>query len=342
MFIQRRTQQVDAPVYRELERRGVDCRVVVVDRKVPIDHEIGVQPQFGDTSIGYRVLTGDAVHFPDCAHIVVAGWNDLRSWRWFVRAGSRHGTTVGIRFDFVQFPGTPKPRAISRARSGAALRLADVWHPTGELSRASAELLSGTVRPSIAFPYVSDDAQFKPRVDRPEPGPLNVLAVSKLNQRENIEVLIRAAEKLPAADFYLNIVGDGPLRDSLEALANRIGVRATFHGYVPYALLPTHYASADVFVHPSEREVWGVSIQEAMLSGLPVIASNRVGAALELLHKDNFEWQFRHSDPEDLAKKLKAMQDPWIRARHSSQNLTAVRRASAASVSDALCAYLSG
>lgn len=342
VFIQRRTQQVDAPVYRELTRRGVDCHVVIVDLEVPIDPEIGVQPQFGDTSTGYRVLRADALHVPDEAHIVVAGWDGLRSWRWLARAGIRRGATVGIRFDFVQFPGTPAPRAISRVRSGAALRLADVWHPTGELGRASAERLSGTIRPSIAFPYVSDHTQFKPRVARTAPGPLKVLAVSKLNQRENIEVLIRAVERLPATDFHLDIVGDGPLRGELMALANRAGVSAAFHGYVPYALLPTHYASADVFVHPSEREVWGVSIQEAMLSGLPVIASNRVGAAIELLDRDTSEWQFMHSDPEDLATKLRAMQDPWIRSRHSSRNVTSVRRASASSVSDALCAYLSG
>ena len=80
----------------------------------------------------------------------------------------------------------------------------------------------------------------------------------------------------PGACLWL--VGDGPQRPALEDYAREhSSERIVFGGYVPYLELPLVYAAADVFVHPARYEPWGVSVQEALACGLPVLASSLVG-----------------------------------------------------------------
>jgi glycosyltransferase involved in cell wall biosynthesis len=66
------------------------------------------------------------------------------------------------------------------------------------------------------------------------------------------------------------LVGDGPARASLQRAAER--GRVTFTGYLQGEQLATAYASADVFAFPSLTETFGQVVQEAMASGLPVVA----------------------------------------------------------------------
>nr|WP_247001696.1 glycosyltransferase [Halosolutus gelatinilyticus] len=75
------------------------------------------------------------------------------------------------------------------------------------------------------------------------------------------------------------IVGDGPLREELEAHAIELGVRdaVTFTGSVPNEDVFGYLKSADVFVLPSYEEAFGVAYLEAMACGLPVIGCEGEG-----------------------------------------------------------------
>jgi glycosyltransferase involved in cell wall biosynthesis len=86
----------------------------------------------------------------------------------------------------------------------------------------------------------------------------------------------------PGAQLWL--VGDGPERRALEDYAREhCRNRVNFGGYVPYSELPAAYSVANAFVHPARYEPWGVSVQEALAAGLPVLASSKVGAARDFL-----------------------------------------------------------
>src|SRR5207244_3025893 len=77
-------------------------------------------------------------------------------------------------------------------------------------------------------------------------------------------------------------VGDGPLRGTIEArAAGMANVKVT--GFRNQTELPRAYAAADVLVLPSEFEPWGLVVNEALNFGLAVIASDRVGAAPDLV-----------------------------------------------------------
>jgi glycosyltransferase involved in cell wall biosynthesis len=99
----------------------------------------------------------------------------------------------------------------------------------------------------------------------------------------------------------LVIVGDGPQRDDITA-AIRANTQGVIHlaGYVPYKHLPIYYAMADVFIHPAHRECWGVSVNEAMVCGLPVLTADTVGAAADLVEEGVNGYSYPCGDIEAL------------------------------------------
>lgn len=101
-----------------------------------------------------------------------------------------------------------------------------------------------------------------------------LLAVGQLAAHKGQALIIEALPALP--DVRLLIAGSGPDRDSMEALARRLGVqdRVTFLGAVAHAELKYCYGAADALVLASSREGWANVLLESMACGTPVIASN--------------------------------------------------------------------
>lgn len=90
-------------------------------------------------------------------------------------------------------------------------------------------------------------------------------------------------EKLPPGRRpFLVILGDGPLRPALERMAAGLDT-VRFAGFRNQTELPAFYAMADLFVLPSLLEPWGLVINEAMTAGCAILASDRVGAARDLV-----------------------------------------------------------
>lgn len=81
----------------------------------------------------------------------------------------------------------------------------------------------------------------------------------------------------------LVFVGDGNLRPELEEFANKNALRVHFLGFRNQSELPKCYAMSDVMVLPSDYEPWGLVVNEAMCFGLPIVASDKVGAAADLI-----------------------------------------------------------
>lgn len=112
-----------------------------------------------------------------------------------------------------------------------------------------------------------------------------LLYVGRLSPEKGLSVLLKAMSKccLVGIDPLLVLVGSGPLEDTLRREAADLGVRVDFAGFHQKRILVNYYAAADVFVLPSVSEAWGLVVNEAMEFGLPVIISDRVGCANELI-----------------------------------------------------------
>ena len=114
-------------------------------------------------------------------------------------------------------------------------------------------------------------------------GELRLLFVGRLVERKGVHVLLEALARLArrGAAPPLDVVGDGPERPRLEALASELGVASLvrFHGFVPDAALRRALEDTDCLVLPAvhdrkgDVEGLGVVLLEAMGAGKPVIAS---------------------------------------------------------------------
>jgi glycosyltransferase involved in cell wall biosynthesis len=105
-----------------------------------------------------------------------------------------------------------------------------------------------------------------------------VLFVGRLVKEKSVDRLLTAWASLPEREQYrLVIVGDGPLRGDLVAMAETLGVLTSvrFMGY--QSDVASFYAMADVFVLPSRTEGLSNALLEAMVAGLPVVVSNITG-----------------------------------------------------------------
>jgi glycosyltransferase involved in cell wall biosynthesis len=106
------------------------------------------------------------------------------------------------------------------------------------------------------------------------------------------------------APWDLVIVCDGPLKPELCGLISELGLQdcVLLPGFKQYGELPVYYAFAGAFVHASTTEQWGLVVNEAMASGLPVLVSNRCGCATDLVREGRNGFTFDPSNVEELSQ----------------------------------------
>jgi glycosyltransferase involved in cell wall biosynthesis len=119
--------------------------------------------------------------------------------------------------------------------------------------------------------------------------------------------LLHAFAKSRLSDGLLVFAGEGPLRAELQSEAAALGVaeRVRFLGFVNQSQLPAIYVAADLMVLPSEYEPFAVVINEAICCGCAVVASDRVGAARDLVMPVAPHFVFPCGDVDALARILK-------------------------------------
>ncbi len=202
-----------------------------------------------------------------CASAVVTVSEDLRGWasplvqqRGRRRPRSRADGTGA---------GAGRPRTQSRA-----------LQPLPGTERAGQR--SGPVLEVVSMPVGTD--RLGPATPTPADGP--IVALGRLMAEKGFDVLIEAVALMEAAQRpEVVIVGDGPDRRLLEALALRRGVNATFTGAVAPGEVGEWYRRARLVCVPSRREGFGMITAEALAAGRPVVAT-AVGAAPSLIAGD--------------------------------------------------------
>lgn len=141
------------------------------------------------------------------------------------------------------------------------------------------------------------------------------LACARFGAKKNLPGLIRAYSRyrekalLSTLDsrlstlFDLVIAGEGEQRLEIERTIRECGVCDHVHlvGAKGYEELPTYYAHAGAFIHASTTEQWGLVVNEAMASGLPVLVSNRCGCAADLVREGENGWTFDPTNEEQMS-----------------------------------------
>lgn len=143
-------------------------------------------------------------------------------------------------------------------------------------------------------------------------GPPRVLFVGRLQARKRVDLLLRACAALPPRiQPRLVIVGDGPSRPGLEALAGQVYPSAEFTGDRRREELAALFAAADLLVLPGTG---GLAVQQAMAAGLPVIVAEGDGTQDDWLGTGN-GWRVAPGDQRALTDALQEALSDLVRLR---------------------------
>ena len=171
----------------------------------------------------------------------------------------------------------------------------------------------GNGRAYCNLPYFSDLQRFNNVVEKPQAQERVFLFSGSLISRKGVDLLARAFVRLAreVPNVRLRIVGEGELRESLSQTLGPVSERVEFAGFRDWDELPGEYARADVLCVPSRYDGWGLVVPEGLASGLPVIATERMGAALEFVETGRNGWLVPAGDEDAI---LNAMREAALLA----------------------------
>jgi len=143
-------------------------------------------------------------------------------------------------------------------------------------------LISLGANPDTTFPfaYFLASTDLKTARNRPYGSPLRFLFVGQLILRKRVDYLIKALVDLQEHQFELVVVGDGPMRQTWQALADvLLPGRVIWVGRMGMANIQNEMNNADCLVLPSRHDGWGAVVSEALMSGTPVVCSSACGSS---------------------------------------------------------------
>ncbi len=176
--------------------------------------------------------------------------------------------------------------------------------------------LKGKVR---VIPFGIDTDLFSP-ADGKKSEDRIVIGVAKiLDKIYRIDLLMKVFDNLAGVhdNLYLQIAGDGPLRDELHELRDSLkhADRIEFLGQIENYKLPEFLWSLDIYAIPSKFESYGVAAMEASACGIPVVAFN-VGGLSEIVENGENGFLVGDDDVGEFQRSLKKLiEDPELRAK---------------------------
>ncbi|GAA4719574.1 O-antigen biosynthesis protein WlbH [Pedococcus ginsenosidimutans] len=252
-----------------------------------------------------------------------------------VHYASGYGTTAALSgytpsllsvwgSDVFDFPRGSRLKArLLRFNLNAATRLAST---SNVMARHTQSLLPGAAAPFVT-PFGVETGRFAPSQHKAPSQGVVIGMVKALYPKYGVDVLIRAfAQVVEAADdqrdIRLLVVGDGPERAELEALAQQLGLSGVveFRGALPHRDVPEILRSLDIFVASSrlDSESFGVAVVEASACGLPVVVTDVAGLS-EVVEDGVTGYVVPRDDPGALALAvLSLVDDPRERDRMGS------------------------
>ncbi len=151
----------------------------------------------------------------------------------------------------------------------------------------------------------TDVAAFRARLNIPMQNTVFIFCAKFISRKRPMDA-IEAFSKLTNRDIKLIMIGDGPLKDSLTQRVKELNMsdKIIFPGLVPYSKLAGWYTASDALVFCSEHEPYGLPVNEAMLCGIPVIVSDRIGSRMDLVEEGITGWVYRTGDINQLSERM--------------------------------------
>lgn len=127
-----------------------------------------------------------------------------------------------------------------------------------------------------------------------------------IDRKRPMDAIKAFAKLLKNTNSTLLMVGDGPLINEMKVLSVLEGIQnqVLFTGFVKYSQLPKYYTISNCLVFCSDHEPFGLPVNEALLCGIPVIVSDRIGCRLDLVDENITGWIYKSGDVDELAEKM--------------------------------------
>ena len=151
------------------------------------------------------------------------------------------------------------------------------------------------------------------------------IAVGRYIQLKRYDVLLRLWKQMPP-DVHLLLIGGGPEKEHYQTILAEAGLQnVILEDFHPFAELLEYYRAADLFLHPTSYDVWGLVLNEAMASGLPVVVSDTCVAGLELVQNGKNGYVVHLGDDADFLEKAKLiLNDDALRASMAAAALQTI------------------
>lgn len=161
-----------------------------------------------------------------------------------------------------------------------------------------------------SLPDISAEFIASPEIDPPK-----IIVVARFDEPKDHLTLISALEPIKHLEWSCELIGDGPLRAPAHAAVEAAGLAARVNFMGTRDDVPARLADAQIFVLPTTREGFPISVLEAMRAGLPVVASN-VGGISEAVIEGETGSLVPASQVAPLTDRLSALvADPGLRQR---------------------------
>lgn len=283
------------------------------------DHRVlrGAQLRRGGRWIVFNVgvLRGLRRFRPDA--VAVGGWNQPAFWLALAYCRLRRiPLLVWIESTARDERSEAKPLALARK---AMIRGAAGAYVPGTAAASYARAL-GVERIEIAPNAVDASIFERAALDRSDRDGCTFLYAGRLDPEKGLDTLVEAFADVPGR---LLLVGAGSDEERLRALADD---RVRFESPRDRDGLVELYAAADVFVLPSRSEPWGMVLNEAATAGLPLVATDEVGSAYDLIEDGKSGFRVPANDPAALRNALRQLaEDAALRRSAGERSRELVR-----------------
>ncbi|MBE9179525.1 glycosyltransferase family 4 protein [Oculatella sp. LEGE 06141] len=178
-------------------------------------------------------------------------------------------------------------------------------------------------KPVYNIPYYCDLSKFAVDIPQRPRDPITILFCGQMIERKGVDLLLTAFDRLIqlGLNAHLLLVGrEAELPHMLEPLPDETRSHIKYVGFQDPDSLHPFFRQADLFVLPSRYDGWGVVVNQALGAGLPIICSDAVGAAYDIIQPGVNGHIFPAGDVDALTEALvHFVQDPQ-RIRSASQS----------------------
>jgi len=155
-----------------------------------------------------------------------------------------------------------------------------------------------------------------------------LISIGRLIKRKGFDFLIKSFVKVQDKKIHLLIIGDGPEKENLQRLTKDLNLKNRIHflGFISNEKKFQYLSCSDIFILSSIHEGLGIVIQEAMQTGLPIIATNK-GGQTDIIKDYQNGLLVRYGDEETLAKKIDYLiKDKELKKKMSKINKSKIKK----------------